>query len=113
MNEEIMNDVTMEETANQETAPAETEEISTGSSACAALAGLAVIAGSMFLTTFSAMAGAGVGYKLFLDEEAKAERKARREERREARKAKREARKAKKPVIVDEEITIEADTVEE
>ena len=107
MNEEIMNDATME-TATQETAPAETEEISAG----ATLAGLAVLAGTMFLTTFSAMAGAGVGYTLFLDEEAKAERK----ERREARQAKREAkkaRKAKKPVIVDEEITIEADTVEE
>ena len=110
MNEEIMNDTTME-IATQETAPAETETDSAGST----LAGIAILAGSMFLTTFAAMAGAGIGYTLLLDEEAKAERKERREERREARKAKREAKKAKKankPVVVDD-VTVEVNFDEE
>ena len=110
MNEEIMNDATME-TATQETAPAETETASAGSG----LVAVATLVGTMFLSTFAAVAGAGVGYTLFLDEEAKAERKERREERREARKAKREAKKAKKakkPVIVDD-VSVEVNFDEE
>lgn len=106
MNEEIMNNVT-EETANQETIPAETE----GTSAGAVLGTCAVLIGTMFTAGFTYMMGCAVGERMF-SEESMAKRQARKE----ARKAKREARKAqkqKKPVIVDEEITIEADTVEE
>lgn len=103
MNEEIMNNVT-EETANQETIPAETETASAG----AVLGTCAVLIGTMFTAGFAWMAGCFAGERVF-SEESLAKRKARKE----ARKAKKKARKAKKPVIVDEEITIEADTVEE
>lgn len=105
MNEEIMNDATME-TATQETAPAETETASAGSG----LVAVATLVGTMFLTTFSAMAGAGVGYHLFVDEEARAERKLRREARK-AKRAEKKARKQKKPVVDD--VTVEVNFDEE
>ena len=109
MNEEIMNnDVTMEN-ANQNDIP-DAEPTSGRYSMGSGLAGLAVIAGTMFLTTFSAMAGAGVGWDLFLDTEKKAERKARRE----ARKIKRQAKKAlKHKPHIDEEVSVETEPVDE
>lgn len=106
MNEEIMNDVTME-TATQETTPAETETASAGSG----LVAIATLVGTMFLTTFSAMAGAGVGYRLFVDEEAIAERKLRREARK-AKRAEKKARKQKKPVVADD-VSVEVNFDEE
>lgn len=107
MNEEIMNNVT-EETANQETIPAETDEVTVGS----LLVSGAVLVGTFFATGFATFAGAAIANNLFLDKEAKLKREIRKEARK-AKRAEKKARKAKKPVIVDEEITIEADTVEE
>lgn len=109
MNEEIMNDVTVE---TQETdTPAETEGTASAGAVCASAIGTLLVAfAGPLLVGFGTMAGVGLGWNLFFDEEKKEERKERRAER----KAKREAKKAlkKKPHVVKDdevEMTVEFD----